>query len=332
MALLATVVSCTGKDDAARFEATVAYDDTVAIVGGVEEANPLFLYRSIYAALLDDSTVVNAERGRLVVARMTSGIGWEIESPAGAQGPGEFDGEQPKIFPYRGALFTITQSGAYNVFSATGSLISSARVPPSWWYEDEWPRIAGLAGDRIVIVYSENFDPAGPSQQALRQGIRIYDLAGELVADVDVPGLVRRIVAQDGDRGSTRTEIIEGTMLLAEARGDYIAYLVDNTLSTLDPDGSRIVSRELTWYARAIRLDAAGRVWVHVLDVERARTGAAPITVVFDRELNELFRIAERRAISASANAILTMLPDSFDTDRLVLLRRSGNAPVTNGR
>jgi hypothetical protein len=330
-AFFAAMTSCTTENHEASAEAPgdlVAYDDTVAIVGGVEETNPLFLWENENAELLDDSTLAYAEDVRLVVANMVAGMGWEKTSPAGAEGPGEFDGDRPFLFPQLGELFTITFSGIYNVFSSTGSLISSGRIPPNWWGEfgQERTRIVGVAGNRVVTTYMAMFDRAGPPVQTLRQGFRVYDLAGTPVLDLDsLPGQVWELVEKTDTNLRTRSS---GGGLFVEARGDCIAYLLNNVLTTMDPDGKRIASRELDWRAGLIRMDAAGRVWVNMSGARDEASGA-PVTVVFDRELNELFRVAERRIRSSSANAILTSMPDSLGANRLVLLRRSTDAPAS---
>lgn len=327
--LLVGFVSACGRPDSADASAEeavkyVAFGDTAAVVGGVDEANPLFLYSVHYSALLDDSTLVNSEPGRLVVANMISGQGWERENRSGDEGPGEFGGDQPNIFPYQGELFGVTISGVWSAFSASGAVRSSGRAHLPLWRTEEITRIAGVAGDRIVTSWFEPFRRDGPSEQTLRQGLRVHDLTGEVLLDVDyLPGIVRRVVAQDQSRNSTRSEIVQGDVLLVEARGTYIAYKLGNTLATMTPEGVEIARLQLPWQSVQMRMDAAERIWLDLAAGEIPGVEKGNVTLVLDRELNELFRINERGLVSASANAILASKRDSLGTRKLVLLRPS---------
>lgn len=173
-------------------------------------------------------------------------------------------------------------------------------------------------GEGVVTVYTQGWDLSGADEQTLRQGILVHDLAGGRILHVpDLPGLVRRRTDPDQDPG--RTKAVEG-VILVEARGETITWIVGRTITTMCPEGERIATLKLDQTASLMRMDSEERIWVYLLDVRDPSSGNR-VTLVFDRDLNELFGVAERRIFSASAKAVLTGVPDSLGTSRFILLR-----------
>ena len=295
--------------------------DTLVVFGRADETNPLFIYANAPGRLLDDSTVVYGEspgaKGRLVVVNAFTGEGWQVESGRGAEGPGEFGAHQPLVSPWKGVVHAVA-GPFYNAYAADGEVLSSGRFPPSWSRETvAFP--VGIAGGRLVVRFHGRPTSAEPPEQTFSQGIRIYDAARGMVAEIrgGIPDVTYRV----NDRGSGfRSTVVAGGGLFAMARGETIVWGMagGRTLTTLDPHGEVVASRDLEHEVDDAFVDADGRVWA---TTSREDGRAAPIKLVMDRELNPLFRVAVGSIADAAGSTMMTYRKDDLGLWLTVLLR-----------
>jgi hypothetical protein len=305
----------------AEFVPSVSHD-TVAVVGGPDEANPLFIYGQPFPALLDDSTVVYSDLrspgGRIAVVNLFTGDGWEIESRQGAEGPGEFGGQTPLVFPWGNVIHTLTVSGGHNRFDRSGDLLATNRYGQGWMTGGALVQIGGIAGG-LAVVHTREWPSRREGEQSTRQAIGLYDFDGATVAEIveGIPTIVSRMVPQRGN--AVRHQTVSGEGLFVHARGETIVWgmTLDRTLNLSDARGRLLASRRFDVPILDAFVDADGRIWARVR--ARAESGALG-NIVLDRELNELFRVAANGVRDASGNAILVRAFGELDIIRLVLL------------
>jgi hypothetical protein len=324
--LLSALLSCGGREARETFESDIAYD-TVVVVGALDETNPLFVYGQPLATLLDDRTVaysdLGSSGGRIVVADLISGEGWDIESTPGGDGPGEFGGRTPWLFPDDEVIYAL-DGPRLTTWSYRGELLGDRPSEPWPWLAAQTQYVpGGVVGGRIVMKYMETGDHQGPPEQVLRQGIRIYDLDGRTVRAITdgIPDLVQRLVPQS--ETAVRFTTISGDGLMVHARHETVVWILryGQTVASLDAGGRVLARRRLDGEVIGAFVDADERVWATVASRD-AEGGLG--NIVMDRNLNELFRVAASGVQDASGNAILTLRAGEFDTIELVLLRMGG--------
>ena len=303
-----------------QFEPTLRFDDLIVEVGLEAESNPFFLFERIGGAvLMDSSTLVHALPGRIVVANLVTGEGWEVNSPRGAAGPGELDGLFPVIGLSGDTIRAITANGVLNTWHRDGTLLETQRFDPSLVFGTGGHPIA-LHGTRVVLRYQEPVDWLETGVQDLRQGVRIVDLEEQSVKDLldVVPPVTVRVVPQG--MGRANTEQVRGPGLAVAARRDLIvvAQHDDVWIRTFDLQGRERARAEFRWPIESVSIDADGRIWIN-MDAGLEERGAA--SLVLDEHLRELFSTVNVRIIDAAGNAVLRIHPGDFGVTTLRLSR-----------
>jgi hypothetical protein len=316
-AALALVVSCAcGAPEAppTTLVATVAYD-TLVIVGGPDERNPHFLYANAHPYLIDSTTVAYADEGRIVVANVLTGEGWERSSSRGENGPGEFGAQEVALSPFGGVLHAAGRNGNYASWTADGELIASGRMPSQPYARGrEFAWLQGIVDGRLVLLYRGVAMRFESGVDTLPQGIRIYDLKEGHVLDLreGIPDLVERVTVEDA---SSNYERLSGDGVLVAARGRTIARAMhgQRAITLLDPSGRTTASRELDADLRYLSIDADGRIWAHLLPQG---------SIVFSSDLSEeLFRTDAPGVRDAAGAYLLAVGEGRANTAPMVLMR-----------
>jgi hypothetical protein len=300
------------------FTPTVRYD-TVAVVGGTGERNPLFVYENPHVYLLDSATVAYADGKpvRIVVANLLTGQGWERR---GAEGADDFQGQSVFLSPFAGVVHAVGFRPYYAAWSADGQLVSARNVTDRWSRALEFPRPLGVFDGRIVVEYSGFPTRTTEGLDTVPHGLRLYHVDDSSMLDVraGIPDMVMRAWRESG---STMQYEGVGDRVVVAARGQTMvrgAY-GGRALTALDASGRTIATRELDVDLATLTIDADGRIW--------ARTSATdadgrPGSIVLTPDLSaELFRVAAVDAMDASGDFLVAMGQGRVGPRPMVLLR-----------
>lgn len=300
------VASAACDNRAQPFVPTVAYEP-VAHVGGQGETNGLFVAGSPTPRLVDSTVVAYsdpASPGRVVIADMLSGTGWQISSREGADGPGELNGDVPVVLSSGDTVKMLRSDKRVSARRLDGSLLYDRWIPPASG-EGLVAFQYGLAGDRIVSLYLRE------------QGSESVEVG--ILFESDSPG--PQLVPLD-----TVTQAPDGTVehgFLVAARHDIVAYARGRWIATMDRHGRHIARRALPWEVYNVSIDGSGRVWAQVF----GGVSSGYNMMQFTRELQPIGQAVIPRFRDAFGDFVVSEEKDSLDVETFVLWRRKGEVP-----
>lgn len=265
----------------------------IAIVGGAGETNPLFQFVSPIISLADTATVAYTDArtsGRLVVAHLRTGEGWERRDPAGAVGPGELGGGTPLVSPVADTLMVLTPSGRLSARHRDGTLVFDSVLSE----QRPGPIFLGVAGhSRVTVDWERRIGASVVLRLESPKGSRDIAIGAiEVEEEVDTPGVV------------------------GAARGDLIVHGKGNVLHTRDHLGRELATVVLPWRIFNVSIDGSRRVWAQVY-------GGVPEgqnLVVLDAELSQFDLAVIDGFRDAYGDYVLTLTREG-PADRLTLLR-----------
>lgn len=280
------------------FVADLTYEQ-VALAGGQDETNDLFIAGSPVPWLVDSTVVAYADdavEGRLTVADIVGRAGWSIRHPEGADGPGELNGHVPLVSSSGDTVKTLRSDGRLAARLQDGTLLYDSVIPHT--IRPAMMRVPkGIAGNRLVSEY-------------LVEGDRIE--LGILFESVSADPLVFPLdtVLPEVD-GSVESPFI------MNARGDLVVYLRDQTVTTLDAQGREIARRQVPWQTFYPFIDGTGRVWVQVFGGVREGMNLMLLT----RELELIGQAIIPGFRDAYGDYVLSARRDSLDVQTMILSR-----------
>lgn len=283
----------------APFVADLTYEQ-VAVAGGQDETNDLFIAGSPVPWLVDSTVVTYADQamgGRLTVADMVGRAGWSISHPRGVDGPGELNGHVPLVSSSGDTVKTLRGDGRLAArLIEDGTLLYDSVI--SHTIRPGMMRVPkGIAGNRLVSEYVVEGDPVE---------------LGILVESVSADPLVLQLetVSPEAD-GSVSSPFI------ANARGDLVVYVRDQTVTTLDVQGREIARRQVPWHTFYPFIDGTGRVWVQVFGGVREGMNLMLLT----RELELIGQAIIPGFRDAYGDYVLSVRRDSLDVQTMILSR-----------
>jgi len=309
------------KPDSLLLEPDVSYD-TVTVVGRADESRPLFIYARPVPYLLNDSTVAYSDPrspGRMMVANLFTGDGWQVASGRGEDGPGQFGGAQPLISTSRDTIHTlISGGGAYNAWTEDGTLVATARFS-TWGSPTEVP--LGLMGRRVATLYNDLEDRTLLQEQIIHRAIRIYDPENGLIAEIseNIPPVT--VLPSLDPAGFTTIEQVGGQPLWFAARGETLVWglVHEHRITVHNAQGIKTAERDLPAPMASLFIDSDERIWA---TTEATDSRGLPLRLVLNANLETLFTVAVAWVVDAKGDFMLALEDDKvLGLRHIVLLK-----------